>query len=169
MRRGEVNLTHSRLDTRSETWFTNRVARLQIGSAGGIEPAGGKAAPRVRSFGEDYRLTPVDRFGIWLSRRQIERWVPSLAGKVVGDFGCGFHARLARSTLGEVARAYLVDVSLAPDLANHDRVVAIQGALPGALRGVPAGSIDVALCISVLEHLSEPDEMLRELMRVLKP
>jgi SAM-dependent methyltransferase len=68
-----------------------------------------------------------------------------------------------------VARAYLVDVSLAPDLGMHQRVVAIQGALPGALREVPDDAIDVGLCISVLEHLNEPDEMLREIVRVLRP
>jgi SAM-dependent methyltransferase len=146
------------------------VPQLQAGSAGGIErAASADTASRTRSFGEGYRLTAVDRFGIWLSRRQIGRCVASLTGKVVGDFGCGFHARLARSVLGEVERAYLVDVSLASDLAAHPRVVAIQGALPGALAAVPDGSLDIALCISVLEHLSDPDRMLRELMRVLKP
>jgi SAM-dependent methyltransferase len=87
----------------------------------------------------------------------------------VGDFGCGYHARLVRSVLRDVARAYLVDVSLAGNLLTHERVVAIQGPLPRALGTVPDGAIDVALCISVLEHLSEPDEMLRQLVRVLKP
>jgi len=127
------------------------------------------ATPRARSFGEDHPLSPVDRFGIWLSRRQIGRWVPSLAGKVIGDFGCGFHARLARSVLGEVERAYLIDVTLAPDLTAHGRVVAIQGPLPGAVRAVPDAILDLALCISVLEHLDDPDQMLREMARALKP
>jgi SAM-dependent methyltransferase len=111
----------------------------------------------------------VDRFGIWLSRRQIQRWVPSLQGKVIGDFGCGFNAQLARSVLDQVERAYLVDVSLAPDLVAHNRVVAVQGALPDAMRSVPGRSLDVALCISVLEHLSEADLMLQAMERVLKP
>jgi SAM-dependent methyltransferase len=133
--------------------------------------AAGVAGVRVRgtSFGEGYRLTPVDRFGIWLSRRQIRRWVPDLVGKVIGDFGCGFKAPLARSMLGEVSRAYLVDVSLTPELANEPRVMALEGPLPGTLREIPDAALDVALCISVLEHLDEPDEMLRQMRRVLKP
>ncbi len=147
-----------------------RVPHLQPGSPPGLERSpSANAGARTRSFGEGYRLTPVDRFGVWLSRRQIRRWVPTLAGRVIGDFGCGFHALLARSVLGEVARAYLVDVSLAPDLAAHERVVSVQGALPGALRAVPDTALDVALGISILEHLSEPDEMLRQMVRVLKP
>jgi len=123
---------------------------------------------RSQSFGEGHRLTLVDRFGIWLSRRQIRRWVPDLSGKVIGDFGCGYQARLARSVLGQVAKAFLADVSLAPDLAAEPRVVAVQGPLPASLRGIPDASLDVALCISVLEHLAEPDAMLREMFRALK-
>jgi 2-polyprenyl-3-methyl-5-hydroxy-6-metoxy-1,4-benzoquinol methylase len=114
-------------------------------------------------------LTPVDRLGIWLSRRQVQRWVPSMAGKVVGDFGCGYQARLARSFLGELAMVYLADVSLAPELAAEPKAVGLQGALPGTLRSIPDETLDVVLCISVLEHLTEPDEMLREIARVLKP
>jgi SAM-dependent methyltransferase len=124
---------------------------------------------RSQSFEEGHRLTLVDRFGIWLSRRQIRRWVPDLSGKAIGDFGCGYQARLARSVLGQVAKAFLADVSLAPDLAAEPRVVAVQGPLPASLRAIPDASLDVALCISVLEHLAEPDAMLREMFRVLKP
>jgi len=124
---------------------------------------------RNRSFGEGHGLTPVDRFGIWLSRRQIRRWAPELRGKVIGDFGCGFDAPLARSVLEEVSQAYLADVSLAPDLPQRSCVIALPGPLPGTLRAVPDCALDVALCISVLEHLAEPDLMLRELHRVLKP
>jgi predicted SAM-dependent methyltransferase len=41
--------------------------------------------------------------------------------------------------------------------------------LPSSLRGIPDTSLDVALCISALEHLAEPAAMLREMFRVLKP
>ncbi len=124
---------------------------------------------RSLSFGERHRLSPVDRLGIWLSRRQVLRWVPTVAGMVIGDFGCGFDARLVRSFLGEAARIYLVDLSLAPDLASHGQVVALTGALPEILGAIPDRELDVALCISVLEHLADPDEMLRQMVRTLKP
>jgi SAM-dependent methyltransferase len=124
---------------------------------------------RSQSFGEAHHLTLVDRFGIWLSRRQIRHWVPSVTGKVIGDFGCGFRARLAESMLGEVSRAYLADVTLAEDVASDAKVVALEGPLPGTLRAVPDGELDVALCISVLDHLTEPDELLRQVVRSLKP
>jgi SAM-dependent methyltransferase len=125
-------------------------------------------ATRTGAFGEGYRLTPVDRLGIWLSARQIARWV-DLRHKVVGDFGCGYDARLVRAILDDVERAYLADVSLAPDLATHPKVVALEGDLPASLAAIAGASLDVVLCISVLEHLDRPRDMLAEIFRVLAP
>jgi 2-polyprenyl-3-methyl-5-hydroxy-6-metoxy-1,4-benzoquinol methylase len=123
---------------------------------------------RSESFGQGHGLSPVDRFGIWLSHRQISRWA-DLRGKRIADLGCGFEARLVRAALDEVQHATLVDVSLAPELKAHPKVTAVEGHLPEALAGVPSGSLDVVLCISVLEHLEKPREMLAEIYRILAP
>jgi SAM-dependent methyltransferase len=122
----------------------------------------------VESFGETYRLTPVDRFGIWLSARQLRRHV-RFAGKRVADLGCGYHAAFARTVLEEAAHVSLVDVSLAPDLKRHPKVSAIEGRLPEALIALPSESADVLLCVSVLEHLWEPLRALVEFRRILAP
>jgi SAM-dependent methyltransferase len=95
--------------------------------------------------------------------------VPSFAGKSVGDFGCGYEARFVRSILDEIDRAVLVDVALAPDLGTDERIRVIEGALPEALREVEDGSLDIVLCVSVLEHLWEPLETLVELRRLVAP
>ena len=124
---------------------------------------------RARSFGQDGELSVVDRFGIWLSERAIRRHVESFAGLRVGDFGCGYDARFVRTVLDEVREAVLVDVALAPDLVADPRVRAIEGRLPDALDELEDASLDVALCISTLEHLSEPDRALRSFRRVLRP
>src|ERR1700735_2323035 len=124
---------------------------------------------RERSFGEGYRPTLVDRFGVWLSGRQIRRYAPDLRGKRLGDFGCGFHASLSRGALEQVASAVLADISLAPDLRAHPRVIALQGILPDVLAGLPSGSLDIILCVSVLEHLWEPLRAISEFRRLLAP
>jgi SAM-dependent methyltransferase len=124
---------------------------------------------RTTSFGQGYALTSVDRFGVWLSARALRRHVPSFQDKVVGDFGCGYDARFVRSILGEVERAVLVDLALAQDLTSNRRVTAIEGRLPEAIADIPSGSLDVAMCVSVLEHLWEPLQLLRELRRVSAP
>jgi SAM-dependent methyltransferase len=121
------------------------------------------------SFGEGYSLTPVDRFGIWLSARRLRHEVGTFAGKRVGDFGCGYDATFVRSVLGEVASAALVDVTLAPDLREHPKVTAVEGTLPEALAKFDDASLDVVMCTSVLEHLWEPQEALREFRRLLAP
>lgn len=124
---------------------------------------------RNESFGQNYEPTWVDRFGVWLSARQIRKWVPRLAGLQVGDFGCGFHAAFARSILSQVSGITLIDVALADDLRTHSKVRAICGNLVESLVDVPSQSLDVILCISVLEHLNHPEKALCEFQRILKP
>jgi SAM-dependent methyltransferase len=124
---------------------------------------------RAGSYEQHRAHSPIDRFGVWLSARALRREVPSFAGKSVGDFGCGYHARFVRSVLDEIERALLVDVALAPDLKADRRITAIEGVLPDALRGVEAASLDVVLCVNVLEHLWEPLETVVQMRRVTAP
>jgi SAM-dependent methyltransferase len=126
-------------------------------------------AQRSESFGQGYSPTAVDRFGVWLSARQIRRWVPSFAGKRIADLGCGYHAAFTRTVLDQVERATLVDVSIASDLKDHPKVEAIEGGLPESLVSIPTGSMDVVMIVSVLEHLWEPLSALQEIRRVLRP
>jgi SAM-dependent methyltransferase len=124
---------------------------------------------RQRAFGQDLEPTVVDRFGTFLSARQIRRTVGTFAGKRVADIGCGYHARLAASLLASVDRMLLVDVALAPTLKADPRVIAIEGFVPEALNVIPSSSLDVLICNSVLEHLWDPLETLREFWRLLAP
>ncbi len=93
----------------------------------------------------------------------------SFAGKRLGDFGCGYDARFVRGVLDELAHATLVDVALAPDLKTDRRISAIEGALPEALESLEDDSLDIVLCISVLEHLRDPLSMLQEMRRIAAP
>jgi SAM-dependent methyltransferase len=124
---------------------------------------------RTVSLGETHPLSFVDRFGIWLSTRKIARTVGSFAGRRIGDFGCGFDARTTRHFLDAAEHAVVIDLSLSDALKERADVTSIEGRLPDAMESVATGSIDVALCISVLEHLVDPDAMLAELRRVVAP
>jgi SAM-dependent methyltransferase len=124
---------------------------------------------RSKAFAQDYDPSLVDRFGVWLSARQIRRWVPSFVGKRVADVGCGYHASFVRTILGEVSEAVLLDVDLAPDLLQHPRVRACPGPLAQTLPTVREESVDVVMAISVLEHVWEPLELLLGLRRLLAP
>ncbi len=126
------------------------------------------AAPQA-SFGEQHRLTPVDRFGVWLSAQRLRREVPTFTGARVGDFGCGFDAGFVRTVLDEIDSALLIDVSIADDLKAHPKVRAIEGPLPESLVDVETGSLDIVICTSVLEHLRRPLDTIREFHRLLAP
>ena len=124
---------------------------------------------REAAFGQEGRITGVDRAGIWLSGHQIRRTVGSLDGKDVGDFGCGFQATYMRTVLARVRSATLVDIALADDLKSRPNITAIEGRLPGVLQDLPDRSLDVILCMSVLEHLWEPGQALTHFRRLVRP
>jgi SAM-dependent methyltransferase len=124
---------------------------------------------RDTAFGQEGKITAVDRAGVWLSGHQIRRTVGGIEGKDVGDFGCGFQATYMRTVLAQVRSATLVDISLADDLKSRPDVTAIEGTLPGILQDLPDQSLDVILSMSVLEHLWEPGQTLTHLRRLLRP
>ncbi len=122
---------------------------------------------RNTSFAQTYSPSLVDRFGVWLSARQIRRWAPSFQHKRVGDFGCGYHANFTRTIINEAMHVTLADVALSEELKKNKKIQAIEGLLPDTLFSIPDSSFDVVLCISVLEHLVDPLRTLQELWRVL--
>jgi len=89
------------------------------------------------------------------------------AGKRIADFGCGFDARFTRSVLPQIASACLVDVHLADELKHHSKVWAMEGTIEEVLPRIPDASIDIALCLSVLEHLNDPQGALDGFRRIL--
>jgi SAM-dependent methyltransferase len=115
---------------------------------------------RTTAYGEQQALTPVDRFGVWLSLRALRRDLDWSAGPRVLDLGSGYDARLLRA-LG--AEGTAVDVSLAPGVSG------IEAPIEEALPQVDDDSVDVVLAISVLEHLDDDEAVLRECHRVLAP
>ncbi len=124
---------------------------------------------RVSSFGEGYRLSYVDRLGTWLSSRRLRSVLGNVRDATVADIGCGYDARFGMSLVDEVANLYAVDVSLSWSVGAHPRVTPIIGQLPAALGQIGTGSVDGVVMNSVLEHLDEPIETLRELRRIAEP
>ena len=111
----------------------------------------------------------VDRFGVWLSGRKVRRAVSSFEGADIGDFGCGYHATLARSLLPAAGSLLLADVAIAEDLAQERKVTVLEGPLHTTFTKVESESLDVVLCLSVIEHLVQPEPVLEHLHRSLRP
>jgi SAM-dependent methyltransferase len=121
---------------------------------------------RTTSYGQTRRLTRLDRTGVWLSLVAVRRHA-SLDNARLGDFGCGYDATISRALLDRVSSALLVDLQISPELEKHPKVTAIEGRIEDVVPSLEAGSLDVVLCLAVLEHLWEPQEALSELRRVL--
>ena len=62
-----------------------------------------------------------------------------------------------------------MDSALAVDLKSLPHVRAIEGTLPDALDQVSSASLDIVLCISVLEHLWDPLAVLKQCLRIVRP
>jgi SAM-dependent methyltransferase len=123
---------------------------------------------RTGSYGQHAGSTPVDRFGVWLSSVAVRRH-GEFAGRRVADLGCGYNASFTRTLLDQASSALLVDLALADDLKRHPRVEAIEGSLPDVLPTLESASLDTVLCLSVLEHIWEPQAALIEIRRILAP
>jgi 2-polyprenyl-3-methyl-5-hydroxy-6-metoxy-1,4-benzoquinol methylase len=123
-------------------------------------------AEQPGAYGAETPLTMVDRLGVWLSSRRLHASIDSFRAKRLGDFGCGYNATFVRSVLNDLSSAVLIDVSLSQDLKSHTKVCAVEGRLPESLTSVASRSLDIVLCVSVLEHLTEPFDLLVELERV---
>lgn len=124
---------------------------------------------RDHSYGQGHALTFADKFGNWLSAVQMRRALGRFDGKDVANFGCGYNATFERSIRDQVRSLTLVDLALAPDLKKDSKIIALEGVLPEVIGRVADKSLDVVLCVNVLEHLWEPRRALEGFRRVLRP
>jgi Methyltransferase domain len=92
-----------------------------------------------------------------------------IRGSTLADVGCGYDARFGMSLMNDLSRLIAVDVSLSDIVRECPSVSALVGPLPEVLLQVPTGSVRHVVMNSVLEHLDEPIETLRELRRIADP
>lgn len=123
---------------------------------------------REESFGQSWQLTPIDRLGIALGTAAVRRRV-DVTGKTVADLGCGFRASLARGLAPTAASVHAVDLSLDPTLDAVPGIVPVVGALPAVIDDLVPASFDVVLCMSVVEHLDDPQGTLAGIRRLVAP
>jgi ubiquinone/menaquinone biosynthesis C-methylase UbiE len=109
-------------------------------------------------------------------RREILEEVGIKPGSRVLDYGCGpggYVADTARQ-VGESGMVYALDVHplavrSVQSSAKKKHLPNVQTILSDCQTGLPDGSIDVVLLYDTFHALSDPDAVLAELHRVLKP
>ena len=128
----------------------------------------GMQSTRSGAYGETRKPTIVDRLGGRLSERAIMRRT-TFDGARVADFGCGYEASLALKVVDGAESVLLVDLNLSPALARIPNVTLVEDRVENVLGTLDSDSLDVILCVSVLEHLWDPQRVLSEFSRLLVP
>jgi SAM-dependent methyltransferase len=127
-----------------------------------------QAPVRHEAYGQ-HKLTWVDRFGVYLSKRRILHYLPRRSDLRLLDLGCGYQATLLRALVPYCASGLGVDVRISAEARSVEKLSFIESSIEAALPELEEGRFDVVLLISVLEHLWEPLSILEHCRRVLRP
>jgi len=124
---------------------------------------------RFMSFGYIFR-------DIFLPRKNILAEVGIEPGFSILDYGCGpgSYTIPAAQLVGESGKVYALDilplaVQQVQKVAAKRRLTNIATILSDCATALPDERIDTVLLYDILHKLSEPDKVLAELHRVLKP
>jgi SAM-dependent methyltransferase len=123
------------------------------------------ASPAIVLRRADYRASLVrsDYFVVRALGRFIEQALREhvRSGALVADVGCG--EQPWRQLVEELGARYL-GADLQQNAAGSVAFRCVADALP-----LGPGTVDVAVCTEVLEHVPDPGGVIGELMRILKP
>ncbi len=108
--------------------------------------------------------TAFDRFVAWCRFRAARPYVRRHAR--VCDLGCGLRSHFLRWLGPHISLGVGLDVQVSGAEARAQRVV-----VSDITRGLPirSGQFDHVVMLAVLEHLAEPEGVLREAYRILAP
>jgi 2-polyprenyl-3-methyl-5-hydroxy-6-metoxy-1,4-benzoquinol methylase len=123
---------------------------------------------RQASFGT-YRLSMVDHFGIWLSRRVITKQIVGLNKLSVLELGCGYSARNLLAIEDRALKLVGVDFNLSEAVKSHPKISPLECSAEEAIERLRGQKFDLIMIISVLEHLHNPVEVLQSCRELLKP
>ena len=112
----------------------------------------------------------------FLPRKNILKEVGIKPGFQVLDYGCGpggYVVPLAK-LVGESGKVYALDihplaVQKVQDIASKKQLTNVETILSDCQTGLPDNSLDAVLLYDAFHHLSDPDIVVKELYRVLKP
>jgi ubiquinone/menaquinone biosynthesis C-methylase UbiE len=112
----------------------------------------------------------------FLPRLNILKEVGIKPGFHVLDFGCGPGSYIVPLTelVGGSGKVYALDIHplairKVRDIASKKQLTNVETILSDCQTGLPDNTLDAVLLYAAFHHLSDPDMVLKELHRVLKP
>jgi SAM-dependent methyltransferase len=117
-------------------------------------------------WSERYLVATPLHAGFWVRRRlqSAIRCESARAHGVLLDVGCG-RKPYAPLFAGRISR--YIGMEYSPDAGYRGNLADVCG--DAAAIPIAAASVDTVLCTEVLEHVPDPDLVVREIVRVLKP
>ena len=124
---------------------------------------------RLMAFGYRFR-------DFFLPRLNILKEVGIKPGFQVLDYGCGPGSYIMplAELVGKSGKVYALDIhplaiQKVQDIASKKQLANVETILSDCQTGLPDNSLDAVLLYDAFHHLSDPDVVLKELYRVLKP
>jgi len=112
----------------------------------------------------------------FLPRINILKEVGIKPGFHVLDYGCGPGSYIMplAELVGESGKVYAMDIhplaiQRVQDIASKKQLTNVETILSDCQTGLPDNTLDAVLLYDAFHHLSDPDVVLKELHRVLKP
>jgi ubiquinone/menaquinone biosynthesis C-methylase UbiE len=112
----------------------------------------------------------------FLPRVNILKEAGIMPGFRVLNFGCGpgGYVTPLSELVGKTGKIYALDINpdaikMVQNLILKRHISNVETTYSNCKTGLPDNSIDVVILYDVFHEISEPDEVLRELRRVLKP
>jgi ubiquinone/menaquinone biosynthesis C-methylase UbiE len=112
----------------------------------------------------------------FLPRKNILKEVGIKPGFHVLDYGCGPGSYIIplAELVGESGKIYALDIhplaiQKVKDIASKKRLANVETILSDCQTGLPDNTLDAVLLYDAFHELSDPDGVLQELHRVLKP
>lgn len=129
----------------------------------------------IRAFFDDFAAENFERHGradALLEHRLevLDRYAEFTSSDVVLDVGCGDGTHL-RALSGRIGRG--IGIDLAPRMIENAERRTDDGSLSfrvddaECLRSIPDNSVDVVICVGVLEHVLSPPRVFQAVRRVL--
>ena len=124
---------------------------------------------RKKSYGEEHKLSIVDKLGGYLSLIKIKAIINQIKKPIFClDIGCGYDARLLFSLIPYIESGTGIDVSISDRLKKIENLNFIEESVESALKKTVPNAFNLILMNSVLEHFDNPLAALKDSYQLLK-
>jgi SAM-dependent methyltransferase len=127
---------------------------------------------RQKSYGQGKKLRTLDIIGGYLSQKNFKKYLTEkYYNGALLDVGSGWDARVSKPFRNKFHTCYLADLALNPELLRSakNKTFLLEGDIASTIQTFPAQSVKFILANNVIEHLDEPEILMKEFKRIIEP